>query len=63
MERHQHQLPTAPFRPGDHDIPTGQRDTYGETVLTDSVLETLKEQSVNGCLLCSFDGWDEEEWD
>ncbi|MBV9679971.1 MAG: hypothetical protein JO185_26790 [Acidobacteriaceae bacterium] len=33
------------------------------SVLTDTVLSELKQQSTNGCLLCSFDTWDEEEWD
>jgi hypothetical protein len=33
------------------------------SVLTDAVLEELKKQSENGCLLCSLDAWDEEEWD
>ena len=31
--------------------------------LMDAVLNELKEQSPEGCLLCSFDAWDEEEWD
>lgn len=39
------------------------RDSFGESVLTDRVLEELKRQSVNGCLLCSFDAWEEEDWD
>jgi hypothetical protein len=34
-----------------------------DSVLTDAVLNELKEQSPEGCLLCSFDTWDEEEWD
>jgi hypothetical protein len=34
-----------------------------ESVLTDTVLSELKSQSINGCLLRSFDTWDEEEWD
>ena len=36
---------------------------WGESVLTDTVLDELKKQSINGCLLCFFDAWDEEEWD
>jgi hypothetical protein len=34
-----------------------------DSVLTDAVLKELKEQSPEGCLLCSFDACDEEEWD
>jgi hypothetical protein len=34
-----------------------------ETVLTDSVLTELKRQSSDNCLLCSFDSWQEDEWD
>ena len=34
-----------------------------ESVLTDAVLEELKKQSENGCLLCSLEAWNEEEWD
>jgi hypothetical protein len=39
------------------------RDSFGESVLTESVLEELQKQSANGCLLCSFDAWDGEDWD
>jgi hypothetical protein len=35
----------------------------GGFVLTDSVVEELKRQSANGCLLCSLETLDEEEWD
>jgi hypothetical protein len=42
---------------------TNPRDAFDESVLTDSVLSELKRQSANGCLLCSFDTWDGEEWD
>jgi hypothetical protein len=34
-----------------------------DSVLTDAVLDELKKQSHEGCLLCSFDTWDDEEWD
>jgi hypothetical protein len=34
-----------------------------DSVLTDTVLNELKEQSPEGCLLCSFDAGDEKEWD
>ena len=40
-----------------------QRDLSVDSVLTDAVLSELKKQSANGCLLCSFDAWDGEEWD
>jgi hypothetical protein len=33
-----------------------------DSVLTDAVLDELKQQSTNGCLLCFFDTWEEEEW-
>ena len=39
------------------------RPALGESLLTDKVLDELKRQSVNGCLLCSFDAWDTEDWD
>jgi hypothetical protein len=39
------------------------RSSLSESVLTDAVLEELKKQSENGCLLCSLEAWDEEEWD
>ncbi|MDQ2839575.1 MAG: hypothetical protein M3Y72_00735 [Acidobacteriota bacterium] len=39
------------------------RPSFVDSVLTDAVLCELKKQSVNGCLLCSFDAWDGEEWD
>jgi hypothetical protein len=48
---------------GDSQNDTNPRDAFGESVLTDSVLNELKEQSANGCLLCAFDAWDGEEWD
>jgi hypothetical protein len=38
-------------------------DSLSESVLTDTALEELKRQSENGCLLCSLDALDEEEWD
>ncbi len=34
-----------------------------DSVLTDAVLNELKKQSVNGCLLCSLDALDTEEWE
>jgi hypothetical protein len=39
------------------------RNSFSESVLTDRALEELKKQSAYGCLLCSFDAWDGEEWD
>ena len=32
-------------------------------VLTDAVLDELKKQSPEGCLLCILDAFDEEDWD
>jgi hypothetical protein len=37
------------------------RSSLSESVLTDAVLEELKKQSQNGCLLCSLDVLDGEE--
>jgi hypothetical protein len=34
-----------------------------DSVLTDVAVAELRKQSENGCLLCSFDTWDLEEWD
>ncbi len=31
--------------------------------LTDAVLEELKEQAPEGCLLCALSAMDEEDWD
>lgn len=42
---------------------TVQRELSSSSVLTNSVVDELKKQSPKGCLLCSFDAWDEEEWD
>jgi hypothetical protein len=48
-----------------HALPSGmqQRNSYVDSVLTDAVLSELKKQSANGCLLCSLDALDAEEWD
>jgi hypothetical protein len=32
-------------------------------MVSDAVLAELKRQSENGCVLCSLEAWDEEEWD
>lgn len=42
---------------------TDQRHSFVDSMLTDAVLNELKRQSINGCLLCFFDTWDEQEWD
>jgi hypothetical protein len=34
-----------------------------DLVLTDAALSELKEQAPEGCVLCSLEAWDEEEWD
>ena len=36
---------------------------FVESILPNRVLDELKKQASEGCLLCSFDAWDEEEWD
>lgn len=41
---------------------TNQREPL-DSMLTDAVLAELRNQSQNGCLLCSFDAWESEEWD
>ena len=33
------------------------------SVLTDAALDEIKKQSVAGCLLCSLEELDEEEWE
>jgi len=45
-------------------LPAGihQRDSFLDSILTDAALSELKKQSVDGCLLCTFDAWDTEEW-
>jgi hypothetical protein len=40
----------------DTDVPNG-------LALTDAVLEELKEQAPEGCLLCALSALDEEDWD
>jgi hypothetical protein len=42
---------------------TSDCSALDESILTNSVLTELKKQSPDGCLLCSFDAWDEEDWD
>ena len=42
---------------------TYQRDLLDKSILTDRFVEELKKQAREGCLLCSFETWDEEEWD
>lgn len=42
---------------------TNQRNSFSSSVLTDRFVDELKKQSPEGCLLCSFDAWDQEEWD
>lgn len=46
-------------------LPSGAdpQDSFVDSVLNDAVFNELKKQSANGCLLCSFDAWDGEEWD
>jgi hypothetical protein len=47
-----------PFESGRH-----QRNSFLDSVLTDAALSQLKEQSSNGCVLCSLDALDREEWE
>ena len=52
--------------PGYSNVSSGSTDqlySFMDSVLTDAVLNELKKQSTNCCLLCSFDTWDEQEWD
>lgn len=39
------------------------RDAFENNIFTDAVLNKLKEQANDGCLLCSFDNWEEEDWE
>lgn len=39
------------------------RHSVGGFVLTDAVLAQLKKDSSAGCLLCSLESWDDEDWD
>ena len=55
MEQNQRQVMASPA--------AASGSSFGESVLTDRVLGELKKQSANGCLLCSFDALDAEEWD
>jgi hypothetical protein len=34
-----------------------------DPVLTETALSELKKQAPAGCVLCSLEAWDEEEWD
>jgi hypothetical protein len=34
-----------------------------DSVLTGDALRKVKAQAPEGCVLCSFDVWDDEEWD
>jgi hypothetical protein len=40
-----------------------QREPIMSSVLTETALIELKRQAPAGCVLCSIDSWDEEEWD
>lgn len=56
--------PESPCRPlADRTRGSVQHHSFVDSVLTDAVLEKLKEQSTAGCLLCSLEEWDEEDWD
>ena len=58
-----------PYTPSGHQRPVmtspppASSSSFGESVLTDRVLDELRKQSANGCLLCSFDALDAEELD
>ena len=38
-------------------------DTPSGLALTDAILEGLKRQAPEGCLLCALSAMDEEDWD
>jgi hypothetical protein len=40
-----------------------QREPITGSVLAEMALSELKRQAPAGCVLCSLDAWDEEEWD
>ncbi|HEX4164352.1 MAG TPA: hypothetical protein VHZ55_02675 [Bryobacteraceae bacterium] len=40
-----------------------ERASAMSSVLTDAVLTELKRHAQEGCVLCSLDSFDEEEWD
>jgi hypothetical protein len=42
---------------------TDQRNLFISSVLTDRFVDELNKQYPEGRLLCSFDVWDQEEWD
>jgi hypothetical protein len=65
MEQHNALDGRAKLSEYGHALPSGmqQRDSYVDSILTDAVLSELKKQSANGCLLCSLDALDAEEWD
>ncbi len=44
-------------------LPGGISRQDMDSVLTDAVLSELRKQSADGCLLCSLDALDGEEWD
>ena len=50
-------------RPQGSEAGRSQRDSFVESVLTDAALDELKRQSAKGCLLCSLDALDDEEWE
>ncbi len=45
------------------DRQTGNQAESSDSMLTDAVLAELKRQSENGCVLCTLEDWDEEDWD
>jgi hypothetical protein len=40
-----------------------ERQPMMTSALTEAALSELKRQAPAGCVLCSLDAWDEEEWD
>lgn len=40
-----------------------EAEAHSGMALTDAVLEELKEQAPEGCLLCAISALDEEDWD
>ncbi len=55
--------PELPIEAPDDRRSAIQHHSLGDSLLTDSVLNELKRQSTAGCLLCSLDELDGEDWD
>jgi hypothetical protein len=49
--------------PLDDNWEPARRRSSADSILTEGAVMELKKQAPAGCLLCSVEEWDEEDWD